>query len=153
MKSSEKRKARLLKEALLLELRNVTGSPVPSASKYYARIVNNGYVLYYNVGENKEPSPIENKASAFFSNISEVPDAGLDWVEDDEYKAMLKEVMSKLPELLAKGISKNGTFAYSGKIPPKFIKRWKEYPKKAYPKSIETGSGSADSYEKQEKVC
>jgi hypothetical protein len=84
-------------------------------------------------------------------DISEVPDAGLDWVEDDEYKAMLKEVMSKLPELLAKGISKNGTFAYSGKISPKFIKRWKEYPKKAYPKSIETGSGSADSYEKTRK--
>ena len=81
-------------------------------------------------------------------DISEMPEAGLEWIQDDEYKAMLKDVESKLMSQLTAGITEAGTFAYRGWIPPKFIKKWKEYPKKAYPKSVDTGKGgTGDEYQ------
>lgn len=72
-----------------------------------------------------------------------------EWRQDEEFAAFLRDVSGRLSILMndvVKKISKSGTFAYRGRIPPAFIRKWKEYPKKAYPKSVETGDVAA--YEK-----
>ena len=42
---------------------------------------------------------------------------------------------------------RNETFAYSGRILPKFIRKWKEYPKVAYPRVVDKGGGTGREYE------
>jgi hypothetical protein len=79
-------------------------------------------------------------------DIAEAPDAGLEWVQDEEYAALLKDISRKLVGFITKSLTGVETFAYRGRIPPKFVKKWKEYPKKAYPKSVEAGDEEA--YEK-----
>ena len=79
-------------------------------------------------------------------DIAEAPDAGLEWVQDEEYATLLKDISRKLVGFITKSLTRVETFAYRGRIPPKFVKRWKEYPKKAYPKSVEAGDEEA--YEK-----
>ncbi len=83
-------------------------------------------------------------------DVSKAPEAGLEWVQDDEFKALMRDIESKLMSSLAAGLTRIGTFAYRGRIPPKFIKRWKQYPKKSYPKAVDTGTGGApnDEYQK-----
>lgn len=71
------------------------------------------------------------------------------WQQDEEFVAFLRDISSKLSILMndvVRKISKSGTFAYRGRIPPAFIRKWKEYPKKAYPKSVEVGD--VEAYEK-----
>lgn len=89
-----------------------------------------------------------NQSKAYGKYEEEAPEAGPEWVKDDEYYALLKDVEQGMAGFLAKSVG-GGTFAYRGWIPPKFIKKWKTYPKKPYPRSVDTGrGGSDDDYEK-----
>ena len=82
-------------------------------------------------------------------DIADAPEAGLEWVKDAEFNALMRDIDSKLMSFLTAGITRSGTFAYRGWIPPKFIKRWKEYPKKPYPKVVDTGKvgGTGEEYQ------
>jgi len=92
---------------------------------------------------------LANATVAYGKDIGEAPEAGLEWVKDSEFNALMKDIDSKMMSFLTTGITRKGTFAYRGWIPPKFIKKWKEYPKKAYPKVVDTGKlgGTGDEYE------
>ena len=48
----------LVRESLLLELRNVGNEGPPSSSKYFARPIGDGYVLYYDVSQRGRPQAI-----------------------------------------------------------------------------------------------
>jgi len=79
-------------------------------------------------------------------DIDEAPDFGSEWEKDDEFAALMKDISKKLMGFLNRSLKNLEAFAYRGRIPPKFIKKWKTYPRKAYPKSVEQGDSSA--YEK-----
>jgi len=96
---------------------------------------------------------LANTTVAYGKDIGEAPEAGLEWAKDEEFSALMKDIDSKIMSFLTTGITRKGTFAYRGWIPPKFIKRWKEYPKKAYPKVVDTGKvgGTGDEYQETRK--
>ena len=79
-------------------------------------------------------------------DIADAPEAGPEWEQDEEYAALMKDISRKLVGFITRSLTGLETFAYRGRIPPKFIKKWKEYPKKAYPKEVEGGDDEA--YEK-----
>ena len=62
---------------------------------------------------------------------------------DSEFTAFRREIEGQINSHLTKSVG-SGLFAYRGPILPKFIRRWKEYPLKAYPKSVDTGVGGRD---------
>ena len=74
---------------------------------------------------------------------SQGTDPGPEWKQDSEYAALVADVSKKMAAFINDSLA-GETFAYRGPILPKFIKRWKEYPKKAYPKSVDTGEGGSD---------
>ena len=82
----------------------------------------------------------------YAKDIADAPEAGPEWEQDEEYAALLKDISRKLVGFITRSLTGLETFAYRGRIPPKFIKKWKEYPRKAYPKSVEGGDDEA--YEK-----
>jgi hypothetical protein len=92
---------------------------------------------------------LANTTVAYGKDIGEAPEAGLEWAKDEEFNALMRDIDSKMMSFLTAGITRKGTFAYRGWIPPKFIKKWKEYPKKAYPKVVDTGKvgGTRDEYQ------
>jgi len=69
-------------------------------------------------------------------------EAGSEWVKDAEYAALMKDVQQGVMSYISKSLKKE-TFAYRGRIPPRFVKKWKEYPKRAYPSSVEKGDDAA----------
>jgi len=87
-----------------------------------------------------------NQTKAPGKTEAEAPEAGPEYVKDDEYYALLKDIEQKMAGFLTKSL-RGETFAYKGRIPPKFIKKWKEYPRVAYPKAVDTGKGRGDEYE------
>jgi len=88
-----------------------------------------------------------NQSKAYGKQENEEPDAGPEWVKDEEYYALLKDVEQGMVGFLTSSL-RDETFAYRGWIPPKFIKKWKEYPRVAYPKSVDKGfGGKGDEYQ------
>ena len=87
-----------------------------------------------------------NRTKAYGKLESEAPEAGPEYVKDDEYNALLREIEQKMAGFLIKSL-RNETFAYSGRILPKFIRKWKEYPKVAYPRVVDKGGGTGREYE------
>lgn len=82
----------------------------------------------------------------YTKDIVDAPEAGPEWEHDEEYAALMKDISRKLVGFITKSLTGLETFAYRGRIPPKFIKKWKEYPRKAFPKGVEVGDAAA--YEK-----
>ncbi len=72
-----------------------------------------------------------------------VQQGGTEVKADSEFVALRREIEGQINSYLTKSVG-SGLFAYRGPILPKFIRRWKEYPKKAYPKSVDTGEGGRD---------
>lgn len=87
-----------------------------------------------------------NQSKAYGKYEDEAPDAGSEWVKDEEYYALLKDIEQSMAGFLTKSLA-GETFAYKGRIPPKFVKKWKEYPRTAYPKAVDVGSGTGTEYE------
>lgn len=77
---------------------------------------------------------------------AEAPEAGPEYVKDDEYNALLQDIEQKMAGFLTKSL-RGETFAYKGWIPPKFVKKWKEYPRQVYPRAVDHGGGTGDEYE------
>ena len=88
---------------------------------------------------------LANQSKAYGKTEAEAPEAGPEYVKDDEYYALLQDIEQKMAGFLTKSLG-GETFAYKGWIPPKFVKKWKEYPRKPYPKSV-SDRGSASDYE------
>jgi hypothetical protein len=82
----------------------------------------------------------------YAKDIDEAPDFGSEWEKDDEFVALMKDINKKFMGFLNRSLKNLEAFAYRGRIPPKFIKKWKTYPRKAYPSSVEKGDSKA--YEK-----
>ena len=87
-----------------------------------------------------------NQSTAHGKYEDEAPEAGSEWVKDDEYYALLKDIEQNMMGFLTKSL-RGETFAYRGWIPPKFVKKWKEYPRTAYPSAVDKGRGTGDEYE------
>ena len=87
-----------------------------------------------------------NQSKAYGKREYEAPDAGSEWVKNDEYYALLKDIEQNMAGFLTKSLG-GETFAYKGWIPPKFVKKWKEYPRAAYPSTVNTGGGTGTEYE------
>lgn len=87
-----------------------------------------------------------NQSTAYGKVESEAPEAGSEWVKDDEYYALLKDIEQNMAGFLTKSLG-GETFAYKGWIPPKFVKKWKEYPRTAYPSAVDKGGGTGTEYE------
>ena len=87
-----------------------------------------------------------NQDLAYGKSEDEDPDAGSEWVKNSEYNALLKDIEQNMAAHLTKSLA-GETFAYKGWIPPKFVKKWKEYPKTAYPKEVGHGGGTGREYE------
>ena len=86
--------------------------------------------------------------SYYTKSIDDEPTAGPEWEHDEEYAALMKDIDRSIIPFLTAGLTNTGAFAYKGRIPPKFVKRWKEYPRKPYPKSVEQGlTGAGDAYD------
>lgn len=93
-----------------------------------------------------------NQTKAYGKLESEAPEAGPEYVKDDEYYALLREIEQKMAGFLTKSL-RGETFAYRGRIPPKFVKKWKEYPRVAYPSAVDMGGGTGREYdETRQKV-
>lgn len=65
---------------------------------------------------------------------------------DSEFVALRREIEGQINSYLTKSVG-SGLFAYRGPILPKFINRWKQYPLKSYPRSVDTGSDEGDAYD------
>lgn len=87
-----------------------------------------------------------NQTKAYGKTEAEAPEAGPEYVKNDEYYALLKEIEQKMAGFLTKSL-RGETFAYRGWIPPKFVKKWKEYPRTAYPSAVDKGGGTGTEYE------
>jgi len=87
-----------------------------------------------------------NSSRAYGKTADEEPDAGPEYVDDAEYRALLADIERKMASHLTKSLA-GETFAYRGWIPPKFVKKWKQYPRKAYPKAVDQGGGTGREYE------
>jgi hypothetical protein len=78
--------------------------------------------------------------------VDEEPSAGPEYVDDAEYRALINEIQQKMASFLTRSLG-GETFAYRGWIPPKFVKKWKEYPRKPYPRAVDAGGGTGREYE------
>ena len=90
----------LIRESLLLELRNAPDSPVPSDSKYYARLIRDGYVLYYAVGPGNKPQAIPGTLGYYFDStyvLGSKPVSGKDY-------NLTPDQLEKAEELVALGL-------------------------------------------------
>ena len=87
-----------------------------------------------------------NQSTAYGKQESEAPEAGSEWVKDDEYYALLQDIEQSMAGFLTKSLG-GETFAYKGWIPPKFVKKWKEYPRTAFPSAVVKGGGTGTEYE------
>jgi hypothetical protein len=87
-----------------------------------------------------------NQSKAYGKQEDEAPEAGPEWVKDEEYYALLKDIQQGVVGFLTSSLG-DETFAYRGWIPPKFIKKWKVYPRVAYPKAVDKGGGTGDEYQ------
>jgi len=83
-----------------------------------------------------------NQSKAYGKYEGDDPEGGSEWVKDEEYYALLRDIEQGMAGFLTKSLGAE-TFAYRGWIPPKFIKKWKEYPRTAYPKTVEKGDSAA----------
>jgi hypothetical protein len=83
-----------------------------------------------------------NQSKAYGKYEGDDPEGGSEWVKDEEYYALLRDVEQGMTGFLTNSL-RSETFAYRGWIPPKFIKKWKEYPRTAYPKTVEKGDRDA----------
>lgn len=75
-----------------------------------------------------------------------VQQGGTEVKADSEFVALRREIEGQINSYLTKSVG-SGLFAYRGPILPKFISRWKEYPLKSYPRSVDTGSDEGDAYD------
>lgn len=87
-----------------------------------------------------------NQTRAPGKSESEAPEFGPEFVKDSEYYALLKDIEQNMAGFLTKSLG-GETFAYKGWIPPKFVKKWKEYPRTAYPSAVDKGGGTGTEYE------
>ena len=87
-----------------------------------------------------------NQSKAYGKYEDEEPNVGSEWVKDDEYYALLKDVEQGMAGFLTESLAEE-IFAYKGWIPSKFIKKWKEYPRTAYPRAVDKGIGTGNEYE------
>jgi len=87
-----------------------------------------------------------NQTTAYGKSEADAPDAEPEFVKDEEYNALLKDIEQNMAGFLTKSLG-GETFAYKGWIPPKFVKKWKEYPRTAYPSVVGTGGGTGTEYE------
>jgi len=78
--------------------------------------------------------------------VEEEPSAGPEYVDDAEYRSLINEIQQKMASFLTRSLG-GETFAYRGWIPPKFVKKWKTYPRKKYPSAVDKGGGTGDEYE------
>jgi len=78
--------------------------------------------------------------------VDEEPGAGPEYVVDSEYVALVNEIQQKMASFLTRSLG-GETFAYRGWIPPKFVKKWKTYPRKRYPSVVDKGGGTGREYE------
>jgi hypothetical protein len=84
--------------------------------------------------------------SGYGKTVEEEPSAGPEYVDDAEYRALINEIQQKMASFLTRSLG-GETFAYRGWIPPKFVKKWKEYPRKPYPRAVDAGGGTGREYE------
>lgn len=92
----------LIREALLLELRNVGGEGPPSSSKYFARPIDDGFVLYYDVGSGGRPQAVPGTIGQYYDVVYAL---GAKSVSGKDYN-LSPDQLAKAKELVDLGVYK-----------------------------------------------
>jgi GNAT superfamily N-acetyltransferase len=71
---------------------------------------------------------------------------------DAEFQALLAEVSQAITKQGLSSVKRGGPFAYRGRIPAKFITKFREYPKKKFPSSESKGVGFEEYQETRQTV-